>query len=123
MKRLLLTLLASALTFGATFAQGDGAAEETRMTLRAEMLRMINRDRQRVGLAALELDPDASSVADAYCKLQIHNRTRCSASALAIEADCHVRLLLKAAVLLARRNRYLPSAAAPGGLCGALYNV
>src|SRR5437763_3950735 len=75
MKRLLLTLLASALTFGATFAQGDGAAEETRMTLRAEMLRMINRDRARFGLAPLELDPDASSIADAYCKLQIRNRT------------------------------------------------
>ena len=75
MKRLLLTLLASALTFGATFAQGDGAAEETRMTLRAEMLRMINRDRARFGLSPLELDPDASSIADAYCKLQIRNHT------------------------------------------------
>ena len=75
MKRLLLTLLALALTFGATFAQGDGAAEETRMTLRAEMLRMINRDRQKIGLAPLELDPDASSVADAYCRVQIRNRT------------------------------------------------
>src|SRR6266498_5433708 len=75
MKRLLLTLLAFALTFGATFAQGDGAADETRMTLRAEMLRMINHDRQRYGLAPLELDPDASSVADTYCRLQIRNRT------------------------------------------------
>src|SRR5437773_174068 len=75
MKRLLLILLASALTFGATFAQGDGAADETRMTLRAEMLRMINHDRQRFGLQPLELDPDASSVADAYCRLQIRNRT------------------------------------------------
>jgi uncharacterized protein YkwD len=75
MKRLLLTLLACALTFGATFAQGDGAAEETRMTLRAEMLRMINRDRARFGLAPLELDPDASAVADTYCKLQIRNHT------------------------------------------------
>jgi uncharacterized protein YkwD len=75
MKRLMLTLLATAITFGATFAQGDGPADETRMTLRAEMLRMINRDRQRFGLAPLELDPDASAVADAYCKLQIRNRT------------------------------------------------
>jgi uncharacterized protein YkwD len=75
MKPLLLTLLASALTFGATFAQGDGAAEETRMTLRAEMLRMINHDRARFGLAPLELDPDASVVADAYCKAQIRNHT------------------------------------------------
>lgn len=75
MKRLLLTLLAFVVTFGATFAQGDGAAEETRMTLRAEMLRMINRDRQKFGLSPLELDPDASSVADTYCRLQIRNRT------------------------------------------------
>src|SRR5437773_1798501 len=75
MKRLLLILLASALTFGATFAQGDGAADETRMTLRAEMLRMINHDRQRFGLQPLELDPDASSVADSYCRQQIRNRT------------------------------------------------
>lgn len=75
MKRLLLTLLACALTFGATFAQGDGASEETRMTLRAELLRMINRDRARFGLNPLELDPDASAVADTYCKLQIRNHT------------------------------------------------
>src|SRR5204863_7616153 len=75
MKRLLLTLFASALTFGATLAQGDGPADETRMTLRAEMLRRINHDRQRVGLAPAELDPDASAVGDAYCKLQIRNRT------------------------------------------------
>ena len=75
MKKLLLAVLASALTFGATFAQGDGAADETRMTLRAEMLRMINRDRQRAGLRAVELDPDASAIADAYCNQQIRNRT------------------------------------------------
>lgn len=75
MKKLLLTVLASLLTFGATFAQGDGAADETRMTLRAELLRMINRDRQRAGLHAVELDPDASSVADVYTRLQIRNRT------------------------------------------------
>ena len=75
MKRLLLTLLACILTFGATFAQGDGAAEETRMTLRAEMLRLINHDRVVFGLRPLDLDPDASAVADSYCKLQIRNRT------------------------------------------------
>lgn len=75
MKKLLLALLASALTFGATFAQGEGASDETRMTLRAELLRMINRDRQRFGIRPVELDPDASATADAYCKLQIHNRT------------------------------------------------
>lgn len=75
MKKLLLILLASLLTFGATFAQGEGAADETRMTLRAELLRMVNRDRQRAGLRPVELDPDASAIADAYTKLQIRNRT------------------------------------------------
>ena len=75
MRKFLLAFLVSVLTFGATFAQGDGAAEETRMTLRAEMLRMINRDRHRAGLRAVELDPDASAVADTYCASQIRNRT------------------------------------------------
>jgi uncharacterized protein YkwD len=75
MKKLSLILLASLLTFGATFAQGEGAADETRMTLRAEMLRMINRDRQRAGLRPVELDPDASAIADTYTKTQIRNRT------------------------------------------------
>src|SRR5262245_46355233 len=75
MRKLLFAVFASALTFGATFAQGDGADDETRMTLRAEMLRMINRDRQHFGLEPVELDPDASAVGDAYCRLQIRNRT------------------------------------------------
>ncbi len=75
MKKLLLALLASVITFGATFAQGDGAADETRMTLRAELLRMINHDRQSFGLRPVELDPDSSAIADAYCKQQIRNRT------------------------------------------------
>jgi uncharacterized protein YkwD len=75
MKKLLFALLASLITFGATFAQGDGAADETRMTLRAEMLRMINRDRQSFDLRPVELDPDSSAMADAYCRQQIRNRT------------------------------------------------
>jgi uncharacterized protein YkwD len=75
MRKLLLTFFAVAITFGATFAQGDGASEETRMTLRAEMLRMINRDRQRAGLRPVELDPDASAIADSYCAAQIRYRT------------------------------------------------
>jgi uncharacterized protein YkwD len=75
MKKLLLTVLASLLTFGATLAQGEGAADETRMTLRAELLRMVNRDRHRAGLRPVELDPEASAIADAYTRLQIRNRT------------------------------------------------
>ena len=75
MKKLLLALLGAVLTFGATIAQGEGPADETRMTLRAELLRMVNRDRQRFGLRPVELDANTSALADSYCALQIRNRT------------------------------------------------
>src|SRR5712692_7834509 len=75
MKKLLLALLGGVLTFGATIAQGEGPADETRMTLRAELLRMVNRDRQRSGLRPVELDANTSALADSYCSLQIRNRT------------------------------------------------
>ncbi len=74
MKRLVLTLIA-ALVAGAPLAQGEGAADETRITLRHEMLRLINRDRVRFGLRPVELDAEASAVADAYCRVQIRNGT------------------------------------------------
>ncbi len=75
MKKLLLAVLTIALTFGGTLAQGEGASDETRMTLRAEFLRMINRDRVAFGLAPVQLDAEASAVADAYCRAQIRNGT------------------------------------------------
>jgi uncharacterized protein YkwD len=75
MKKLLLTVAAFALTFGATLAQGEGPADETRMTLRAQALRLINRDRHRFGLPPVELDVQASAIADNYCRLQIRNGT------------------------------------------------
>ncbi|MDP9361107.1 MAG: CAP domain-containing protein [Acidobacteriota bacterium] len=75
MKKLLLAVLTIAFTFGATLAQGEGASEETRMTLRAELLRMINRDRAKFGLTPVQLDGQASAIADAYCQAQIRNRT------------------------------------------------
>jgi uncharacterized protein YkwD len=75
MKKLWLALLTIAFTFGATLAQGEGATDETRMTLRAELVRMINHDRAKFGLAPVQLDAQASVVADSYCQAQIRNRT------------------------------------------------
>jgi uncharacterized protein YkwD len=75
MKKLLLAVLTIAFTFGATLAQGEGAPDETRMTLRAEFLRLINRDRAKFGLSPVQLDAQASAVADAYCRAQIRNGT------------------------------------------------
>ena len=39
MKKFLFAVLTIAFTFGATLAQGEGAADETRMTLRGEWVR------------------------------------------------------------------------------------
>ena len=75
MKNLLLVAMTVAFTFGATLAQGEGAADETRMTLRAELVRLINHDRARFGLAPVQLDAQASAIADAYCRAQIRNGT------------------------------------------------
>ena len=75
MKKLSLTLLTIAFTFGATLAQGEGATDETRMTLRAELVRMINHDRAKFGLGPVQLDTQASVIADAYCQAQIRNGT------------------------------------------------
>ena len=74
MKRLVLTLVAAVIV-SAPLAQGGGASDETRITLRHEMLRLINRDRARHGLNAVELDPYVSVQADAYCRTQIQNGT------------------------------------------------
>src|SRR3954447_23309994 len=75
MRKLLLGILTIAFTFGATLAQGEGAADETRMTLRGELVRLINRDRARYRLAPVQLDAQASAIADNYCRLQIRNGT------------------------------------------------
>jgi uncharacterized protein YkwD len=56
-------------------AQGESPVDETRFVLRNELVRMINRDRARFGLAPVTLDVTASVAADAYCKLQIRNGT------------------------------------------------
>jgi uncharacterized protein YkwD len=75
MKKLLLAVLTIAFTLGGTLAQGEGAADETRMTLRAQFLSIINRDRASFGLPPVQLDAEASAVADAYCRAQIRNGT------------------------------------------------
>jgi len=73
MRRALLPILA--LLLATPLAQGEGPSDETRFTLRHEMLRMINRDRAAHGLKAVQLDPETSTVADSYCRQQIRNGT------------------------------------------------
>src|SRR5260221_2139647 len=76
MRRLLaalaLFLIAAAATPG---VQGEDPAEETRMTLRASMLRLINRDRKQFGFKPVELELRASTLADLYCRTKIRNGT------------------------------------------------
>ena len=75
MKKALLAIFACIVTFGAPLAQGEGPIDETRFTLREELLRVINRDRKQFGLAPVELDTFASTVADNYCRQQVRDRT------------------------------------------------
>jgi uncharacterized protein YkwD len=74
MKRLTAAIIL-VLIAGAPLAQGGGAQDETRITLRHEVLRMINRDRAAHGLRPVELEPEVSSLADIYCERQIRNGT------------------------------------------------
>jgi uncharacterized protein YkwD len=75
MRNTLTLLLIFALTLGAPLAQGEGPADETRLTLRQELLRLINRDRAAHHLGPVELDADASATADRYCGRQIRTGT------------------------------------------------
>jgi uncharacterized protein YkwD len=76
MKRLFFTSLAAwGLLLGTPLAQGESPIDETRIALRSEFLQMINHDRTAHGLAPVELDPEASSIADSYCRQQIRNGT------------------------------------------------
>lgn len=75
MKKVTLAILALVLTLGAPLAQGEWPLDETRFTLRQELLRLINRDRKQFGLPPVELDAFASSIADSYCRQQIKDRT------------------------------------------------
>ncbi len=76
MRRLFVTVLAvSALLLVLPLAQGEGPSDETRLTLRDEYLHVINRDRVAHGLHPVQLDPQASIIADQYCREQIRNHT------------------------------------------------
>src|SRR2546428_2028048 len=72
MKRALLAIL---LAISAPLAQGDAPIDETRFALREEFLRLINGARRQFSLPAVQLDPFASTLADAYCRDQIRNGT------------------------------------------------
>jgi uncharacterized protein YkwD len=74
MNRLFVTI-AAILTLAAPLAQGDAPGDETRFTLRDELLRLVNRDRAQFGLTPVALDPVASALADDYCRQQIRNGT------------------------------------------------
>jgi uncharacterized protein YkwD len=71
MKRLLLTIAIALVA--SPVAHSD--IEETRTTLRAHILRMINRDRQVYRLPPVQLDLQASAIGDEYCRHQIRNHT------------------------------------------------
>jgi uncharacterized protein YkwD len=61
--------------FTLPIAQGQAPRDETRLTLRHDVLRLINRDRASHNLPPVELDVQVSALADAYCTAQIRNRT------------------------------------------------
>jgi uncharacterized protein YkwD len=72
MKRILL-LVAVLLSPLALARPGD--MDETRATLRAEALKLINRDRELMKVRPVELDLRVSAWADEYSRLQIRNGT------------------------------------------------
>ena len=71
MKRLLLTLVV--ILFATPVAHSD--IDTTRATLRAHVLRLINRDRALYKLPPVQLDEQATLIGDEYCRAQIRNRT------------------------------------------------
>src|SRR5512142_2835544 len=75
MRRHLITALAALLLVSAPLAEGGAPLDETRITLRQELLRLINADRQAHGLRPVALDPETSVMADEYCRTQIANGT------------------------------------------------
>ena len=60
-----LAIAVAALLFvSAPLAEGGAPLDETKTTLRQEVLRLINNDRQIHGLSAVDLDIEASAIAD-----------------------------------------------------------
>lgn len=72
MRRLLLITIATTL-LATPLAHSD--VDETRATLRAHVLKLINRDRALYNLPPVELDVEASTSGDTYCRTQIRNGT------------------------------------------------
>src|SRR5258706_1862889 len=75
MRRLLSVLALLLFAATANVAPGADPADETRMSIRTGMLRLINRDRKQFGFKPVELDLRMSTLADVYCRTQIRNRT------------------------------------------------
>ncbi|HET7710336.1 MAG TPA: CAP domain-containing protein, partial [Thermoanaerobaculia bacterium] len=73
--KLITAALGILLTFAVPLAQGGSPADETRLTLRQQMVRLINRDRAAYGLRPVALDVEVSLTADRFCEQQIRNRT------------------------------------------------
>ena len=71
----LIAAIVTVLVIGAPLAQGSGPRDETRLTLRHDILRLINRDRAAHGLRPVVLDPQISALGDLYCERQIRNQT------------------------------------------------
>lgn len=71
----LIAAIVTVLIIGAPLAQGEGPHDETRVTLRHEILRLINRDRIAHGLQPVQLDAEVSALGDAYCERQIRDKT------------------------------------------------
>lgn len=63
------------LVFAAPLAQGEANRDELHLSLKQQMLARINRDRAMYDLPPVQLDIQASIVADAYCERQIRNGT------------------------------------------------
>ena len=75
MKRIVIVIALFAIALGSPVAHSDSPLEETKVTLRQHVLKLINRDRDLYGLPPVELDVQASVAADDYCKRQIENGT------------------------------------------------
>ncbi|HEX7152830.1 MAG TPA: CAP domain-containing protein [Thermoanaerobaculia bacterium] len=73
--RILIAAIVLAVTLGTPLAQGEAPVDETRTTLRQELLRLVNHDRVAHGLLPVELDIEASVIADEYCRKQLREKT------------------------------------------------
>lgn len=56
-------------------AKGGVNNDELRYSLKHDLLARINADRSAHGLSPVQMDPEASAIADRYCEKQLRNRT------------------------------------------------